>query len=310
VALARSASAAAKIQHISPALEIALGDLNDVDAMTRGMQGCDVVYHCAAIADDWGTREAFFLANVEGTRNVLRAAKAAGVRKFIHVSTEAVLAGGDPIIRADETVPRTTRPIGLYPETKGLAEELVLEAASKGEDVVIVRPRFIWGKGDTTVLPKLVESVQSGAFRWIDGGHYLTSTCHVDNVVEGMFCAAVRGTPGNIYFLTDGEPVECRYFMSELLRSQGVPPPDGNVPSFVVWAAAWVAETWCSIFGGHPFVTRMAVGLMGHEVTVSDAKARREIGYVGRKTMVEGLQEMTQEHNNAEPASATAAPPS
>ena len=100
------------------------GDLNNEAEMSTGMLGCDVVFHAAALVGEWGRREDFFKVNVEGTEHVLAAAKAAGVPRLVHVSTEAVLVGiGSPALRnADETWPYPKKPLGLYPLTKGLAE--------------------------------------------------------------------------------------------------------------------------------------------------------------------------------------------
>jgi nucleoside-diphosphate-sugar epimerase len=156
-----------------------------------------------------------------GDRTIARAAK---VPRLIHVSTEAVLADGKPIIAADETRPRTTRPAAPYPLSKGLAEERVLAANRDGLATIIVRPRFIWGAGDTNLIPKIVETVKRGRFGWIGGGHYPTSTCHVDNVVEGILLAAERGAPGEIYFLTDGEPADFRDFLTRSWR------PTASIP--------------------------------------------------------------------------------
>jgi nucleoside-diphosphate-sugar epimerase len=251
------------------------------------MAGCDVVIHAAAYAKDHGPREEFFRANVQGTENVLLAARAAGVRRLVHVSTEAVLADGDPIVRADEARPLPAHPMGLYPLTKGIAESRVRAASNGSLETVVVRPRFIWGKGDTSVLPVMIDAVDKGRWRWIAGGHYLTSTCHVDNVVEGILCAAARGAPGGVYFLTDGEPVEFRTFIADLMRASGVEPGDKTVPRWVARALAAATS-----FLANPPLTRTAIALMSHEVTVSDARARREIGYVGKKSIAAGLAEI------------------
>jgi nucleoside-diphosphate-sugar epimerase len=284
VALARSDAAAAVVT--AAGATAIRGDLDDVAAMTDGMRGCDVVVHSAAYVRDHGPRDAYFRANVHGTDHVLTAARAAGVRRLVHVSTEAVLADGRPIVRADEDRPLPARPVGLYPLTKQLAEKAVLGAGGDLE-VVVVRPRFIWGKGDTTLLPVLTRAVRAGRFRWVGGGRYLTSTCHVDNVVEGICCAAERGPPGGVYFLTDGEPVEFRTFVGDMLRAAGAQPGDKAVPRWVV--AALARATW---FMNEPPVTRTALALACHEVTVVDARARREIGYQGARTIAEGLAEL------------------
>jgi nucleoside-diphosphate-sugar epimerase len=267
------------------------GDLDDLQAMQEGMTGCELVIHSAALAKEHGPRADFFRANVQGSANVLAAAKGARVQRLVHVSTEAVLADGNPIVRADETRPITEHPVGLYPLTKGLAEKAMRAAASEGMDVVIVRPRFIWGRGDTTLLPEMIKAVKDGRWRWIDGGRYLTSTCHVANAVEGVLCAAERGTRGGVYFLTDGAPVEFRTFIGDLLRAAGVDPGEKELPR---WAARVIAGL--TAFLPKPPLTRTALALISHEVTVNDARARRELGYLGKTSIADGLAELRAEH--------------
>lgn len=291
-ALARSEGAVAAVTRLGATA--VRGDLDDRAAMTRGMEGCDVVFHSAAALAQWGKQADIEKVNVGGTESVIAAARAAGVKKLVHVSTEAVLVGGPPIVRADESWPLPRSPIGVYALTKGMAEEKVL--AANGElQTMIARPRFIWGEGDTSLLPKLAEAVKQGKFRWIGGGKHLTSTCHVDNVVHGLLCVAERGKAGEIYFLTDGEPVVMREFMTRMLATRGVDPGGKSLPRWLARAAAWMAEGVWSLFGraGEPPVTRMAVRLIGEEVTVNDAKARRELGYAPPVSREEGLRRMT-----------------
>ncbi len=291
-ALARSDAAAQAVTHAGA--EPVRGDLDDKAALQAGISGCTTVFHAGAYVEDWGPRADFLRVNVEGTANVLYAARAGGAERVVHVSTEAVLCGGPPIIDADESWPRARHPMGLYPETKGMAEERVLAANTGSLTTMIVRPRFIWGRGDTSVFPKIAEAVKGGKFRWIGGGRYLTSTCHVRNVCEGALKAAERGQAGEIYFLTDGPPVEFRAFISDLLATAGIEPPVKTIPRFLARAGAATMEGVWRLFGlrGAPPVTRTAVRLIGEQVTVNDAKARRELGYHGSVTREEGLAEM------------------
>jgi len=284
-ALARSDAAMRAVEALGATA--VRGDLDDRAAMETGMAGCDVAIHAAAYVADHGPIEDFLRVTVAGTENALTAARGAGVPRFVHVSTEAVLADGKPIVRADETRPRTTRPAGPYPLSKSLAEERVLAANRDGLATVIVRPRFIWGAGDTNLIPKIAEVVKRGRFAWIGGGRHLTSTCHVDNVVEGILLAAERGKPGEIYFLTDGEPVDFRDFLTQLLATQGVDAGERSIPR-------WLARATAAMTGWmkRPPVTRTAIALIGHEVTVVDAKARRELGYTSHVTRARGLAEM------------------
>jgi nucleoside-diphosphate-sugar epimerase len=286
--LARSPAAAAAVaDHGGTAVR---GDLHDGTALRDGMAGADLVVHAAAKLDG-GPREAdeYHRVNVAGTESVLAAAREAGVPKLVYVSTEQVVMSRGPLVRVDETHPYPAKPIGLYAATKRGGERAVLAAG-----MVSVRPRMIWGKGDTTLLPEVVAAARAGRLRWIGGGRQLTSTCHVDNVVAGILAAGERGKPGETYFLTDGPPVVFREFWSALLATQGVPAPSGTLPRGAAMTAAAVVEGAWRVLRrpGSPPLDRMTVALLADECTVDDSKARRELGYTAPKTREAGLAEM------------------
>jgi nucleoside-diphosphate-sugar epimerase len=285
-ALARSDRSIATVEALGATA--VRGDLDARASLDEGCTGCDAVFHAAAHTDQFDPVEIHMRITARGTESVLAAARAARVKRFVHVGTEAVLADGRPIVRASEDRPLPAKPMGAYPLTKGLAERAVVAAnGHDGLETVVVRPRFVWGKGDTNLLPEFVAAVKAGTFAWVSGGHYLTSTVHVDNVTEGLLLAHDQGTPGAIYFVTDGEPVEFRDFITKLLATQGVDPGSRSIPRWVartlVTATSWMKK---------PPLTRTAFSLMAHEVTVDDEKARRELGYQGAKTIADGLAEM------------------
>ncbi|MEK6229472.1 MAG: NAD-dependent epimerase/dehydratase family protein [Actinomycetota bacterium] len=107
---------------------------------------------------------------------------------------------------ADETWPLRPDSPAHYSATKAMAEQRVRRAAGNGFETVVVRPRLVWGPGDTTLLPPIAKAMDSGRFAWIGGGRHLTSTTHVDNVIEGLMLGAERGRSGEAYFVTDGDP--------------------------------------------------------------------------------------------------------
>lgn len=270
------------------------GDLSDAGAMRGGAAGCELAFHAAAMLGDWGKPEDFERGNVEGTRNALTACADAGVRRFVHVGTEAALLAGRPLVNVDETAPLRPDSPALYSATKAKAERLVLDANRDGFETVVVRPRFVWGRGDTTLLPTMVQMVRSGRFAWIGGGRNRTSITHVDNTVEGLVRGAERGRPGNAYFVTDGEPVVFREFVSELLRTQGVDPPARSIPAPVAGAIAVAGETaWRALpLPGRPPLTRFAYWVSSQECTIRIDKARDELGYSPVRTRDEGLAEL------------------
>jgi nucleoside-diphosphate-sugar epimerase len=291
-ALVRSDASAQKVSALG-AKAIA-GDLADVPSMAVGAQYCELAFHCAAHLGDWGTREEFERDNVQGTRNALAAARQAGLRRFVHVGTEAALLAGEPLVEVDERAPLRFDSPALYSSTKARAEEAVIEANRDGLETVVVRPRFVWGRGDTTLLPALTAAVRSGRFAWIGGGNHRTSTTHVENTVHGLMLAAERGAPGGVYFVTDGEPVVFRDFITRLLATQGVEAPTRSVPTRVARAIAATSEVaWRSLpLPGRPPLTRLAVWVAGLDTTLDITRAREELGYAPVKTIDEGLAEM------------------
>ena len=291
-ALARSERSADTVRERGA--EPVQGDLGDVEAMRAGAEGCDRAFHLAAQVGTWGKREDFERGNVEGTEKVLSACAAAGVARFVHCSTEAVLLAGHPLVNVDETAPRRPDSPALYSATKARAEEVVERHASDGMTATIVRPRFVWGRGDTTLLPALTEQARSGRLRWIGGGTHRTSTTHVENTVHGMLLAAEKGGAGEIYFVTDDETVVFRDFVSELVATQGVDPPQGTLPTALAGALATASEAaWRLLpLSGDPPLTRFEYWIASQECTLDDSKARRELGYEPVMSREQGMEQL------------------
>jgi nucleoside-diphosphate-sugar epimerase len=291
-ALARSDGAAEKVAAAGG--EPARGDLEDPAALRAGADGCELAFHAAAAVLEWGPREAFVRANVDGTKNVLAACREAGVRRLVHVGTEAATNAGQPLVNIDETAPLRPDSKADYCATKAMAEQAVRAADGEGLQTVVVRPRLVWGAGDTTILPGVIEAVRAGRFRWIGGGRHLTSTTHVDNVVEGLLLGARRGRAGEAYFVTDGDPVVFRDFITDLLATQGVEIPDKSLPAGMAAAVAAGSEgVWRALrLKGTPPLTRTAYWLSALECTIDISRAREELGYEPLRTLADGMAEL------------------
>ncbi len=270
------------------------GSLGDAGSLAEQVEGTDVVVHAAADTRQWGRPGALQADNVDGTRAVLDLAVAVAASRFVHVSTEAVLAGGHPLRYADETAPYPSRHAGEYARTKAVAEQLVLAADGHGLRTVSVRPRLIWGPGDNTFAPAVLGAMRDGRWAWVNGGDYLTSTCHVRNVVEGIVLASTAPDARGTYFLTDGEPVRFREFVTDVAQAYGVEPPARSVPYAVARTMAGVVDRgWRTLrLPGEPAVSEGAIALVGHEMTVNDARARRELGYRPVVGLADGLAEL------------------
>jgi nucleoside-diphosphate-sugar epimerase len=301
-ALARSDASARAVEEAGA--EAVRGDLDDTAAMRTGASGADVFHHAAAKVEDFGDAADFERVTVQGTKNALAAARDASVRRFVHVGTEAALMAGQPLVHADENTPLRPDSAAPYPWSKAKAEQAVRAANGDGLETVVVRPRFVWGNGDTTLLPEIVAMVKAGKFAWIGGGRQLTATTHIDNTVEGLVLAAERGKAGGVYFVTDGEPVVFRDFVSELIRTRGVEPPTRSLPLPVARAAAAASESAWKLLRrkDRPPLTRFTVWVSALECTLDDSRAREEMGYREIKTREQGLAELRGGDAEASPA--------
>src|SRR4051812_29544666 len=140
------------------------GELSDIESLRAAAKGAELAFHSAAHVDEWGPKWQFDEINVRGTAHVIEACRSAGVRRLVHVSTEAVLLAGHPLVNVDEWAPLRPDSKSPYCSSKAKAEQLVRDANGNNLETVCVRPRFVWGKGDTTILPSMVEMVRAGKF--------------------------------------------------------------------------------------------------------------------------------------------------
>lgn len=268
-------------------------DLQSISA--AHLKGCAAVIHAAAFVEEWGTADEYYQGNVQGTANVLNAAITAGVKRFIHIGTEAALFKGQNMVNIDENYPTAPDSPYLYSSTKAAAEKIVLQAGKSGRiHAMSVRPRLVWGPGDATILPVLMKMIKQKSFAFISGGKAITSTTHIHNLVHGIELALTKGNAGEAYFITDEGFITFREFITAYLKTQDVQAPDKNVPGFVARGAAFVLEKIWRLFRVRkaPPVTRFAAAIMDSECTVNIQKAKNELKYKPLISRDQGLAKM------------------
>jgi nucleoside-diphosphate-sugar epimerase len=264
-------------------------DLENIAASHVG--NSEAVVHCAAYVEQWGPADAWRRFNVDGTRNVLAAARSAGVKRFVHISTESVLWRGQHLRGVDETYPRAPDSPYPYAATKAQAELLVEQASSPEFATITLRPRFVWGPGDTTLMPVLEQIARQGKFMWIDGGRARTSTTHIDNLVQAIVLSLTRGRSGEAYFVLDDGVRTMREMLSGLAATRGIALADRSAPAWFAEALGAVFETfWRALpMPGAPPLTRFSAMIMSREAVLTGDKARAELGYRPVISVEEGL---------------------
>ena len=268
------------------------GSLDDIPSLTAAAAGCDAVIHVAALFKLWGDAEEFERSNVQGTANLLKAAAAASVRRFVQVGAAAVVMGDmAPMLRVDESLPLQERAWAPYSASKARSEALVIGANRPGVfETVVVRPPMIWGTGMPT-LGHMIDTVRAGQFRWVGDGSQAMSTAHVDNVCHAVELALAKGRGGEAYFVSDGPDTTLKSFLSSLMQTRAVEPPRASASLRVAWVMATVMEwVWRRVSRpGEPPITRQMLRLIGQPFTVDISKARRELGYRPEVTREQGL---------------------
>jgi dihydroflavonol-4-reductase len=277
-ALARSGSNRSNL--LGVAVEVAEGDLADVASLERALEGCTGLFHAAA---DYrlGARnpEPLYLTNVEGTRNILHAARKCGVARIVYTSSVATIgipSDGSP---GDERTPvALSQMIGHYKRSKYLAEEVVRDAARAGLSVVIVNPSTPVGPGDIKPTPtgQLVLDAASGRMpAYVDTG---LNIVHVDDVAAGHVAAYERGRAGERYIL-GGEDMTLRTILGEIAQLVGRKPPRIRLPYAMVLPMAYLAEGLAAVTGRSGRITLEGVRMSRKRMYFSSAKAVSELGY-------------------------------
>jgi dihydroflavonol-4-reductase len=264
-------------------VEIAVGDLTDRASLAQAIADCTALFHVAA---DYrlGTREPaqLYRANVEGTGNILDAARYAGVERMVYTSSVATIglpADGTP--GEEETSVAVTDMIGHYKRSKFLAEQLVRESAQTGFSVVIVNPSTPVGPGDVKPTPtgQLVLDAACGRTpAYVDTG---LNIVHVDDVAAGHLLAFHRGRAGERYIL-GGEDMTLREILAQIAQLVGRKPARIRLPHAALLPVAFIAEAFARVTGGATRITVEGVRMSRKRMFYSSAKAIRELGYQSR----------------------------
>jgi dihydroflavonol-4-reductase len=263
--------------------ERCVGRLEDAESIRAALRGCTALFHVAADYRLWVPDPApMYSANVDGTRNLMRAAMSAGVRRIVYTSSVAtlgLLADGTP---ADEATPvALSDMIGHYKRSKFLAEQAVGELIAEGLPAVIVNPSTPVGPRDVKPTPTgriLVEAALGRMPAYVDTGLNLV---HVDDVAQGHLLAFAKGKVGERYVL-GGDDLSLARLLALIAERVGRKPPTVVLPRLPLFPIAWVAEGWARLSGGEPFVTADGLKMAAKKMYFSSAKAMRELGYAPR----------------------------
>ncbi len=275
------------------------GDVRDADLVRRAVDGCHAVIHAAAKVGIVGSWDDFRSINVDGTANVIAAAREQGLSRMVYVSTPSVAHAGHSLVGALADPPVTGRSDAHYAESKAMAERLALGAASDAFPVVAIRPHLVWGPGDTQLVGRIVERARAGRLALVGGGTALIDTTYIDNAASALVAALDAAVPGaacvgKAYVIANGEPRPIRELIEGILRAAGVDARPKVVPLRVALGAGSIVEKlWARAKPDEePPLTRFLAEQLGTAHWFDPRPARTDLGWRPRVTIDQGLAEL------------------
>jgi nucleoside-diphosphate-sugar epimerase len=295
------------------------GDISNPVAVENVVKGVDTVYHVAAKAGVWGDYKDYYRINTEGTRHVIAACKSCGVSRLIYTSSPSVVFDGGDMEGVDETVPYPGSYHTAYPETKALAEQAVRQAGGRsrmadggwqrtekiwqgaGEDLktIILRPHLIWGPGDKHFVPRILKRAKR--LRRVGDGKNRVDVIYIDNAAKAHLLAedALIRQPelsGNVYFISQGEPVFLWKMIDDILQAGGLSPVKRSISSKVAFRIGAVLEWFYKAFAlkGEPQMTRFVARELSTSHWFDIRAAQRDLGYVPEVSTEEGLRRLAE----------------
>ena len=264
------------------------GDLIDAAAVRRAVDGADVVYHIAATYREAGQPDSAYRAiNVDGTRNVLEAARAGGVGRVVHCSTGGV---HGHIENPPATEDAPFNPGDVYQETKLAAEKLAREFGnSTGLDVVVARPIGIYGPGDTRFL-RMFKGLARGRFPMIGSGRAFYHLTFIDDLIEGFrLCGTAPAAKGRTYILAGPRYTTLEQLVQLVASELKVAPPRLHLPVWPFWTAGLLCEMVCVPLRIEPPIYRRRVDFYTKSRAFDTTRARTELGYSPNVDLEQGI---------------------
>jgi dihydroflavonol-4-reductase len=260
-------------------LEYVTGDLRDVASLDRALTGVQYVFHVAADYRLWARKSRdIYDSNVGGTKNLLAAAKRAGIEKLIYTSTVATIAVDRPQLPTEATDAKLEEMVGHYKRSKWMAEREVLNAAKEGLPVVIAMPTTPVGPGDWKPTPtgKIILDFLNGKMPgYVETGLNFVS---VEECAEGHLLVGELGKAGERYLL-GAENLTLKAMLDALSKITGLPAPKLKIPHGVALGVAYMNTAFSRLIGKEPQIPVEGVKIAQHMMFVDCTRAQRELGF-------------------------------
>ncbi len=289
VALVRKTSNTAFLSGIGA--KFAYGDINDLESVKTAMRGIDVVYHSAALADEWISKKEAYRVNVEGTRNLLDAAKEAKVKRFVFISSLAVLGMRDHHGTDAEAPYHKTG--DSYIDTKIDSEQLVMDYCKKyGLPVTVVRPGFVFGPRDNKLIPRLSDRLGKKQFMFVGSGKNKINAVYIENLTDAIISAArSEKAIGQKYNVTNDSGMTLEGLVFNIVDIWKFDKPKKHIPKFMAYLVCNILTALARLTKAKepPYITKTRIKFLSLNLDFDISKTRGDLGYNPRVSIEEGL---------------------
>ena len=275
------------------------GDIRDQNAVEKACADIDLVFHVAAKPGVWGDYSVYYQTNVTGTLNVIEACRRYNISRLVYTSSPSVIFNGTDMEGVDESLPYPGKFYAHYPKTKAIAEQHVVKASNDGLLTIILRPHLIWGPRDNHLVPRIIARAKRLAK--VGHGNNLVDTVYIDNASDAHILAADKlkqnpGLSGNIYFISQDDPVPLWGMINAILNAGGLPPVSRSVSQRTAWMIGAVLEFIYGTFHvrGEPPMTRFVAEELATAHWFNIGAAKRDLGYMPEVSTEQGLQRLEQ----------------
>ncbi|MBW1984137.1 MAG: NAD-dependent epimerase/dehydratase family protein [Deltaproteobacteria bacterium] len=273
------------------------GDISDFEAVERACNGVDLVFHAAAKPGISGKYSEYYQTNFKGTKNIIESCKRHGVSRLVHTSSPSVIFDGMDMEGIDESAPYPVTYHASYPKTKALAEKEVLKSINDELKAIILRPHLIWGPEDNHLIPGIIQ--RAHRLRIIGHGKNKVDTIYIENAADAHILAADRlkespGLSGNIYFISQDEPVLLWEMINNILKAAHLPKIEKSIPKNIAWAIGAVMEFVYKTLSlsSEPPMTRFVANELATSHWFDISAAKQDLGYQPIISTAEGLQRL------------------
>jgi nucleoside-diphosphate-sugar epimerase len=289
--------------------EIVLGNLANRQALHNACRGIETVYHTASLPSISVHWKPFYETNIVGTQNVIDACRENKIRRLIYTSSASVTFNCQPQQGVDESAPYPDYWLAHYPHSKAVAEKMILDSVSSNHQIssvpfltCVLRPHLIIGLRDRHLFPRLFARAKEGRLFRVGDGSNLIDIIFVENAALAHIQAANALTDssspvnGNVYYISQGQPVNCWNWIDEILTIKGLPKVQRSISLKTAWQFGWFLESWYKLFrlSGEPLMTRFLAAQLAQTHYLNISKATKDFGYEPKLSYEDGMELLRQ----------------